>query len=218
MQKKGFTLIELLIVVAIIAILVITFTVSVMRQRNKASNTRVKKDLAELQIAFENYYNDKNCYPPASYFDSSADCGSNALSPYLPSIPCDRQTGNPYVLETDATGCAWYRLYGTLDSPASDPEALKLYAESGSNLGNYGVSSSNTSVSVYFPLTPDSSSNPINSPTPTPTSNPSPEPNIYYCQGLNNCSLVPVGLTCTPSYADPNCGAAHCSNTVSVCQ
>lgn len=212
MRKHGFTLIEILIVVAIIALLVVALTFSVSRQRNKANNTRIKSDLARLQIAFEDYYNDNNCYPSATLFDDPADCGSNALSPYLSNIPCDRQTRVPYTLEKDATGCVWYKLYGSLDNPAADPEALQLYSQTGSTTGNYGVSSSNTTVSVYFPL---ASTTPSGSNTPTPT--PSSAPNTYYCQGLNNCSLIPGGLTCTPNYSDPNCGINRCTSVVSTC-
>lgn len=198
MPKKAFTLIEILVVTAIVSILSVTLVYSFLHQRDKAINARIKSDLSHLQIAFENYYNDNNCYPPTSYFDDASDCGSNALAPYLPTIPCSPRSSLPYVLEKDGTGCVWYKLYGTLIDPASDSQALTQYSLTGSTLGNYGVSSSNTHVSVYFPTSASSSSSPSSSSIPG---------GYYWCSTNNNCtSYDPNQWSCTPSYPNPNCG------------
>lgn len=207
MIKKAFTLIEVLIVVSIIGLLAVALTLSLTHQRQKASNARVKTDLARLKIAFEDYYGDHNCYPPAEWFDTADDCGSNALSPYLAAIPCNRMTAMPYKLEKDSACGTWFKLYGELVDPSTDPQAMAQYSGTGSNLGSYGVSSSNTTVTVNFPT-----------PTPAPSSGGTPA-NTYYCQAINNCSSIPANQTCTPTYSDANCGGTpgdKCSS-VSTC-
>lgn len=217
--RRGFTLIEVLIVAAIIGLLVLVATLSMRNQRLKAEDARAKSDLERLKIAFEDYYNDFNCYPPAEWFDEEADCGQDYLAPYLNTLPCDRQTGLPYALERGgAGGCAWYKLYATLsyaDSTTCTP--------TGSLLGNYGVASSNTTVtpacSLFASPSPTPSApgaSPGSSPTPTPSAPASPPPSyppgttLYYCQDIGNCtSYEPATQTCTPTYLnDPNCGGS----------
>ena len=203
MFKRAFTLIEILIVTAIIGILSVALVYSFIHQRDKATNARIKSDLSRLKTAFEDYYNDHNCYPPASFFDDASDCGSNALAPYLSSIPCSPRSNTPYELETDATGCGWYKLYGELIDPANDPQAVAQYSASANpELGNYGVSSSNTTVSVNF-ATP--------TPASSPTASTSPSDNYYYCLGDSShggCTSFDFTTTfCTPYWInDPNCG------------
>ncbi|KKU46847.1 MAG: hypothetical protein UX62_C0005G0007 [Microgenomates group bacterium GW2011_GWA2_46_7] len=201
LRKQGFTLIEILIVVSIIAILMLTLSFSITRQRDKADNARIKSDLSRLKIAFEDYYNDHNCYPPADWFDDSSDCGTPHLTPYLNQIPCDPHTGRPYPLEKDGACGTWFKLYGKLTNPTADPQAVAQFSESGSTLGNYGVSSSNTVVSVVFAT-----------PTPTPTPAPSgTTQNTYsYCYNAANkdCnSFDPTVQNCTPYFInDDYCG------------
>lgn len=193
--KSAFTLIEVLIVVAIIALLVIALTLSMRSQRQKAEDARAKSDLERLKIAFEDYYSDNNCYPPPEWFDGPEDCGSSALQPYLNSITCDRRTGLPYPMEYDSAGCpSWYKLYTTLTFP--DPDS-PLCSDTGSTLGNYGVASSNTILSVVCTA----------SPAPSSGSTPPPDPEaLYYCQNLGNCSEIPTGWTCGITFSDGNCG------------
>lgn len=204
--RQGFTLIEVLLVVAIIALLVIALTLSMRGQRQKAEDARAKSDLERLRIAFEDYYNDHNCYPPPEWFDEPSDCHSESLKPYLNTIPCDPRTREPYALEYDDAGCpSWYKLYSTLTYP--DPAHC---SPSGSGLGNYGIGSSNVVATGLCEL-PNPSSAPGSSPAPSP-------PGGYYCQSISspsgNCTAVSAGYTCTPSFADANCGGTlvvHCS-------
>jgi prepilin-type N-terminal cleavage/methylation domain-containing protein len=202
--KKGFTMIEVLIVVAILAILSVTGIVTLSKQRTKAEDVAMKTDLDRLKVAFEDYYNDHNCYPPPDWFDGPEDAGSELLRPYLSKMLYNKKTDLPYVLEKDSTGCRWFKLYTTLNN-AEDPQAVILRTTDltvGSTLGNYGVSSSNTTVRIYY--------------NPTGPSSP---PNRYYCQGPGNCSQIPGGVTCTPSYSDPSCGATNlCATITSTCQ
>lgn len=214
--KSGFTLTELLVSVAILAILVIIALSMVKTNRDKADDAKTKSELIRLRVAFEDYYGDHNCYPPAEFFDSADDCGSNNLAPYLGSLPCDRHTGLPYVLETDPTGCNWFKLYTNLRTSESDPAAQALCATDGSQLGNYVVSSSNVAATVYCENVPSSA------PAATPPTQLPAGHNYYYCSALNNCtSFDPSIETCTPYYTDnPNCGGTVSSKcqTVGSCQ
>lgn len=149
-MKKAFTLIEVLIVVSILSLLALALYSSLTGNREKAEDARVKADLQKLKIAFEDYYGDNNCYPPSDWFDDSSDCGSGKLSPYLSSIPCDPNAGTPYILEYVGSQCAGFRLYATLQND-KDPDSVALHSSSGSNLGNYGVSSTNTTVKILSP-------------------------------------------------------------------
>jgi len=208
----GFSLIELLIVVATLAILILAVLTGLSRQRDKADDAKMKSDLARLKIAFEDYYNDHNCYPPAEWFDNADDCGSNQLSPYLSAIPCNRKTGLPYVLETDSTTCKWFKFYTFLIN-SDDPQAVALRGdETSSTRGNYGISSDNTVVTIYYSPTASST------PTPTPTATPPAIPNSAWCSAVNNCSSFDPNLwSCTPSYpANTNCGNSGCP-TVGTC-
>lgn len=120
-EVEGFTLMELLIVIGLITILA---TVSIvlfnpMRQIEKANDAKRKKELNLLQKAFEDYYNDKGCYPkpeeicydvpppPTNIYGSGIGCtrplesqtchicgnesSSPLFSPYMSSLPCDPQ-------------------------------------------------------------------------------------------------------------------------------
>ncbi len=215
LTKLGFTLIELLVTVAILAILIMIALSMVRTNRDKADDAKTKSELNRLKIAFEDYYADNNCYPPSSYFDESSDCGSSQLTPYLGAIPCNRQTNLPYILETDPTGCTWFKLYTNLKASESDPEAQALCAADGSNLGNYAISSDNVRPLVYCEAT--ESSTPSSTPTPSPTPTPSFDPNSehYYCSSLNNCtSFDPNVYICSPSYANND----NCDGGTTPCQ
>jgi len=191
MQKKGFTLIEVLIVVAIVTLLIITLTLSLVSQRSKAEDARDRTELDRLRIAFVDYYNDNNCYPPKTWFDAQDDCGSNNLAPYLAKISCNKITGMPYVVVTDDTGCGWFELSTDLRHPTET-----MLCESSKN---YCLGSANH---IFAPKTPAPSS----IPTPTPV-------NTYYCQNVGNCAAYDtVNWNCTPNYPTSAC-ATGCSHT-----
>lgn len=123
--KRGFTLMELLIVVALLAILLIAILISLNArgQIEKANDARRKRDLATLQRALEDWYNDKGCFPMAHEicYDtplnvcravktvSSRIChvcgtanGSPSFSPYLTKLPCDPEHPNhKYLYEVE---------------------------------------------------------------------------------------------------------------------
>lgn len=169
---RGFTLIEVLIVVSILALLMLALLASFTKQRIKAEDARIKADLEQLRVAFEEYYSDNNCYPPAEWFNSADDCGSENLKPYLISIPCNPKTAMPYVLEIPDPPCSAFKLYADLAN-LYDPALLQFCVDSdGSTDGNYGVSSTNTTITTDCTGLP--------SPPPTPTS--TPESGRYGCQ------------------------------------
>lgn len=64
-MKKGFTLVELLIVIALIAILSVAVlaTINPIEQANKAKDSTVQNDAAEVLNAYERYYAAQSSYP-----------------------------------------------------------------------------------------------------------------------------------------------------------
>lgn len=63
--ESGFTLVELLIVIALIAILSVAVlaTINPIEQSNKAKDSTVQNDAAEVMNAYERYYTVKQTYP-----------------------------------------------------------------------------------------------------------------------------------------------------------
>ena len=118
--QMGISVVEVLIVVAIMLLLMVALYRTLGRDVDKARDTDRKKDLKEIKIAFENYYNDNDCYPPA---DSLKNCGGTNLAPYLAQVPCDKLGQNYIYLPVyDAGGrpCKGYRVLTKL-AILSDP-------------------------------------------------------------------------------------------------
>jgi len=138
-KRNGFTLVELLIVMAILAVLTMMaigiFNPIVLT--NKAKDARKKKDLSRMKVAFEEYYNDKGCYPTESFIEG-IDCEGNGFSPWLSSWPCD-PNGNKYYYITDCneSDCCpkWYKAYTKLEN--SKDSAIP--ADWATRTGNYHV-------------------------------------------------------------------------------
>lgn len=163
MKKKtsgGLTLIELLVVMAIVAILITMGWMAWHNQINKARDAQRKDHLSRLKISFEDFYNDKKCYPKPDevcYQDKTLTicpiCGNDINSPdfkpYLSRLPCDpSQPLKKYLYQVDSIGCPkWYRVYAVLAN-TSDPVIAEVGCSAGCGpspdfIYNYGVSSPN---------------------------------------------------------------------------
>ncbi len=174
----GLTMMEVLLVIGIILLIAIALLVLLNPkiQIEKGWDGKRKKELNTLQKVFEEYYNDKNCYPAPSdvCYDSPQTLSGNVVvchicgnetaspdfSPYLSQLPCDPQHPTKrYVYEVDNTTCpSYYKVYASL-SNENDPSISEAGCTSGcspsgydsvdsslANELNYGVSSSNTSL------------------------------------------------------------------------
>lgn len=135
-KNSGFTLMELLIIIALIAIVATAFIIFLdpMRQINKARDAQRKSGLDTLKKTFEDFYNDKGCYPKPSEVCYNAQaqyapaeaiacniCGNNDSSPlftpYLEKLPCDPESPKKeFLYQVDDMNCPqWFRVYSELN-------------------------------------------------------------------------------------------------------
>jgi prepilin-type N-terminal cleavage/methylation domain-containing protein len=117
-KMKGFTLVELLIVIALIAILSVAVlaTINPIEQSNKAKDSTVQNDAAEVMNAYERYYTSKASYPwvdvnagltvnsvDLAWFGRSDQNGAALCSLAVtstPQTPCTSYKANPGLLIT----------------------------------------------------------------------------------------------------------------------
>jgi len=129
-NKKGFTLLELIIVVAILGIIgTVTLTaLDPAAQFQKATDSRRKSDLAQMQRALEIYYGDHGSYPVSmgNKIDDPQNGGiinwGSAWGSYMNMLPKDSEAPSAnyaYVMTRSGQG---YRIYATLDR-SNDPQA-----------------------------------------------------------------------------------------------
>ena len=137
--QSGFTLTELLVVVAVLALLILATFRLFNRDVDKARDAQRKKDLKELKLAMEDYYNDHGSYPPDEYFVVE-NCGTDILAPYLKRFPCDPTSGQPYLYLPVENG--GYRILARLFNSA-DPVIEELGCTGGCLTDypdyNYGI-------------------------------------------------------------------------------
>lgn len=165
-KSLGFTLLEILIVITLITLLVIAIVVFLdpLKQITKAQDSRRKNDLAKLQKVFEDYYNDKGCYPKpveVCYNPNGNNpcniCGNELkspnFSPYLNTLPCDPQHPvKKYLYQAEDTNCPrWFRIYSNLGTKWSRESDTAGCGKGGCgpspNYGyDYGTSSPNVSL------------------------------------------------------------------------
>ncbi len=156
--KKGISLVELLIVVTILALLIVIIAsgLNPIGLMNKARDSQRKKDLSRIKVAFEEYYNDRACYPSQSYIDGTLMnrnfCRSSIFT-WLKPWPCD-PNGNPYMIVVgDDVDCPkWYKVLTNLENKNDKDipenwgtELIHLGGDFTVSMANYGVSSGNIS-------------------------------------------------------------------------
>lgn len=91
-RLKGFTLIELLVVISIIGLLAAIGVVNFNKARIKGRDAKRKADLATIQSALENYYDDNRTYPSTLTL---------LVPTYVPIIATDPKTDDRYIFFTD---------------------------------------------------------------------------------------------------------------------
>lgn len=159
-KSKAFTLMELLVIIGLIAVLA-TVTIVLFNPWTlvgKAYDVKRKHELAQLQKAIEDYYNDKGCYPkpseicydvpppPTNTFGSGAGCSkplegqachicgnessSPPFSPYLSKLPCDPQHKNKQYLYEVAAASGLNMCTATeANSTSSCPQWYRVYSD-----------------------------------------------------------------------------------------
>lgn len=213
-QRRGFTLIEMVVVVAIIGLLLIIAMMAWRNQLNKARDAQRKEDLQRISVAFEEYFSDFGCYPPADILNN---CGGGELKPYLDKIPCDPVTGDPYeyVPDGDQPACPQnFRVLARLGN-GTDPIIASLNCAGALGCGwggdpvyNYGVSSKNVAV-ANAEVTASPTPSPQASPSPQPS--PSPSGNLA-CDPTGQCNVYadPEAAGCPVTFTDPAVCQAAC--------
>lgn len=155
-MRKGYTLLEILVVTGIISIIAVTVLILLnpWQQIKKANDAKRKNDLAALQKALEDWYNDKGCYPRAdeicvpSTIENVCNipsktalskkcriCGTDStspnLSPYLNELPCDPQYPNEfYLYQVETPSCTLGATCATSACPANYcPSWYRIYTD-----------------------------------------------------------------------------------------
>ena len=155
MKRNGFTLVELLVVFAIIAIMAVIM-VGILNPTalvNRGIDAQMKKDMSRIRVAFEEYYNDKECFPKQTDVDllmTKSNCDQQVFSPWLPKWICNPD-GYPYKIVVDQSDCPkWYKIMTNLGNKKDIDIPAGWYVGTKSITGgytnnevNYGVSSQN---------------------------------------------------------------------------
>lgn len=152
---KGFTLVELLIVIALIAILSVAVlaTINPIEQANKAKDSTVQNDAAEVMNSYERYYANAQAYPWMKYGAVPAtvetamllrsdtkgfglcDAGVTSDEPGAQSAGCSVTSNDPGLLiKTDELKTAFVGKdeFRTVIDNSHPENALWLYKDQGS--------------------------------------------------------------------------------------
>lgn len=154
----GFTLMETLIAVSLLALLAgIVLSSNITSSLRKARDSKRKTDLLKLSRILEDYYNDKQRYPPND--PSTGFIGSVAWGkPWgtIPELPKDPSSGNTqYYYDVDQSRGQYYVLYARLEN-GSDPDITVSGCDQGCGPSlsyNYAIHSPNVIMLAGLPST-----------------------------------------------------------------
>lgn len=153
-RNSAFSFYEVIIVVAILSALTLTTIASYQTTLAKARDALRKSNLKKLHEAITNYYDAQQTYPSLPQLSA---CGQplrlNSYT-YLPSIPCDPLTHQPYYFEFGSDPANFFRIYAILEYKKDEIiRQLKCHrgcAKSAGCIYNYGVTSTNTTVEKCY--------------------------------------------------------------------
>ncbi|KKP95266.1 MAG: seg [Microgenomates group bacterium GW2011_GWC1_38_14] len=182
---SGFTIVELLVILGILGILFAAFLAvfNPLGQIAKATDAQKKRDLEQIRIALDVYYNDKNCYPiPAGIpFGGQWAEGSTIYMKKVPQNPYF-----PYIYDNNGINLSscpqWGVLFAHLESTQSatvlcplDNQPQKCIPDNAKQKGyNYCVVTGIPDCS-YLATSTAFDNIVLPTPTPTPTSGPPPQ-------------------------------------------
>lgn len=212
---RAFTLVEFIIVIALLMLLAI-ITVSALNPgllTERARDAQRKKDAARIRVAFEEYFNDKGCFPTQAVVDT-LECDQNGFQPWLSIWPCD-PNGQKYYIYTDNSSCPRsYRILTNLKNKTDKQIQSNWYTQyanyrfgDGSltvNDVNYGVSSQN--VSWFMESVPAYCYTSFTG--------------CFTSPALGSCSALPSGNDQLNSYVNENClpeCLVSCCNSGRIC-
>ncbi len=184
-QQKGLSLIEILLVVAILMLVMLAIFKVFNVDINRTKDAERKSDLRDIKLAFEDYYNDNQTYPPETFL---ADCDGPSLMPYLKKVPCDPVTGEPYLyipFPGNGDNSQGYRVLSILQD-TSDPIVAKLGCSMGCGIPEDNPKFPNSMNYVYgiaegVALVLEGAVFPTNTPIPSNTATPIPTAVPNYC-------------------------------------
>jgi|GEM_PF-573933 len=214
-KRLGFVLLELLIVIGIMSIIFPVGFSSVNLQLQRARDLRRKSDLQNIKIAMEQYYSTANTFPSAAPL-----CGkpfAYKSEVFMNEFPCDPLTHLPYLYLTDSLiNYQWYKVYTHLERN-DDIIIEQIGCQDGCGpecAFNYGVTSSNISITTCIWAAPMPTLSPVptlrstTTPTTTPIMSPAPgetiSPTIYIEPTLVPSSTVAPTTIPTPSFTQDN--------------
>lgn len=213
---------ELLIVITVLILLMLMLLINIRGQMSKSYDMKRKTDMQKIQKAFEEYFNDTRCYPPAGILDQ---CDGTALSPYLPKIPCDPVTKKPYLyVPGSPLLCSGYRVCTALQN-TTDPDIERVGCSPVSGCGFAVGYNYCTSMGFDAPASAGGwggvSSNPNGGAVPTET----PPPGFHACTRTGKCNEFDAhGLEvsgCAITYSDEFCtyrGVFQCTTVANRCK
>lgn len=120
-SEKGFTLLELILVIGILSVIstMVIVAIDPLTQFHKATDAKIKSDLAQVQRALESSYDDNGIYPPSSndykientITNKTMEWGDN-WSPYMNFLPTPPGSSKYIYFSPDGQS---YFLYANLE-------------------------------------------------------------------------------------------------------